>query len=585
MLNYIDRMWERMSADEQDMLKRIYAPTVVAVPLADARRDICVLPDGEIRSYEVTETQPGEEPPRQRYLSSTDGGLSWKVRYARGSMGPCTYIERAGIYLSAVGSPQGKEGLWVCRSEVGPDDPDPEMLHLSDDYYFDLYLPKQSAFGKRVWFTAQRRGTGDAITELYAVYWYSDDFGVTWQKNELQVAEKFETVFPHKGNRWHIKSGVEPYVEELSAEKMVMMLRTPLDCFYTSYSQDGGTTWSQPEPSTFYGTNTTFFLLRLRDGRLLSFWNNAKPLSMPNHRLSRTAVPESVVIGRGESAFTNRDAAHAAISQDGGKTYIGYRELLLNPIRGNADFRYVGDPATSHDKSVHQFQAFELPFGKILVCVGQNIAARRLLIFDVNWLYETDREENFLDGLGGITTHTYVKSVSGCTVRELGNGHCAWNRAQNAYLMPDPDGGRSEALYICKRHDPRLLNDIGGAVWNFPASRQGEITVELKLLEKQARFSLADRWYNTCDPYVTYQVPFWFEVDAEDVGGEYATLTFSYDTEQGVGALAVNGDHFFKVKMRGACPTGLSYLILQCDTDGDSQGFYVRRLSKKAGNV
>ena len=137
------------------MLRRIYEPTVVAVPLADARRDLCVLPDGEIRSYETRE--PSQEQPPLSYLSSTDGGLSWKRRYVKGKMGSCTYIEEAGLYLTALGAPQGVDGLWVYRSAVGPDDPAPEEIFLAEGYYFDLYLPKKSAFGDRVWFTAQRQ--------------------------------------------------------------------------------------------------------------------------------------------------------------------------------------------------------------------------------------------------------------------------------------------------------------------------------------------------------------------------------------------------------------------------------------------
>ena len=114
-----------------------------------------------------------------------------------------------------------------------------------------------------------------------------------------------------------------------------------------------------------------------------------------------------------------------------------------------------------------------------------------------------------------VTVHTFVKSVPACRVNAVGNGHCAFNRTYGAYLMPDPDGGVGEVLGICKHHDDRLFNDIGGAVWNFPMSRKGRITVDLKIMEKQARFVLADRWYNTCDPYAAIQSPFWFELDVD----------------------------------------------------------------------
>ncbi|MBE6553589.1 MAG: exo-alpha-sialidase [Ruminococcaceae bacterium] len=583
MYEYIDRIEARMAEDERDMLRRIWEPTVVGVPLGDSRRDICILPDGEIRSYELFHPIESEEKPTPlAYLSSVDGGLSWKKHYARGIMHSCTYIEDADLYVTAVGERNGETGLWVYRSKIGPDDDAPEVQKLSDYLHFDVYLPKKSAFGKRIWFTTQRRGTGEDSERLFACYHYSDDFGASWKSVEVTRRDGFEIVFPHKGMRWSIRSGMEPYVEELTADCMVMMIRSPHDSFYLSRSHDGGESWSEPEPSTFYGTNTTPFMLRLRDGRTVTFWNNTKPLAEQNLRIADPPVANGVVIGRYEDAFTNRDAAHAAITEDGGKTYLGYREILLNPVRANADFRYVGDPTSSFDKSSHQFQAFELPYGKVLVSVGQNAAARRMLIFDVNWLYETARREDFLGGLKNITTHTYVKSISGSYIREVGNGHCAWNRAQNAYLMPDPNGGHTEALYICKRHDPRMFNDIGGAVWNFPASARGRVSIEVKLVEKQARFAFADRWYNTCDPYVTYSAPFWFELDVADIGSDFVRLDFDFDTERGMASLSVDGSHFFNVRMNADCPTGLSYLIAQCATDGDSAGFYLRLLEKTA---
>ena len=50
-MQYIKNMENNLTDDQKDVLKHIYEPTVVAVPLSDSRRDICVLPYGEIRSY------------------------------------------------------------------------------------------------------------------------------------------------------------------------------------------------------------------------------------------------------------------------------------------------------------------------------------------------------------------------------------------------------------------------------------------------------------------------------------------------------------------------------------------------------
>ena len=58
----------------------------------------------------------------------------------------------------------------------------------------------------------------------------------------------------------------------------------------------------------------------------------------------------------------------------------------LNMIRNAPDFRVNGGNLSSADKSVHQFQAIELPGGKILVEYGQHEASRRIVIFDADWL-------------------------------------------------------------------------------------------------------------------------------------------------------------------------------------------------------
>jgi hypothetical protein len=362
---------------------------------------------------------------------------------------------------------------------------------------------------------------------------------------------------------------------------MMMLIRSPHDYFFVSYSYDGGDSWSEPEPSTFYGTNTTASMLRLSDGRVLAFWNNTKPMPQPDYSEVKKWPNDYVVTATSECAFTNRDAAHVAISDDGGKTFKGYREFLLNPLRNSTDYRYVGSPFRYIDKSVHQFQAYELPYGKILVCAGQNIVSR-IVIFDINWLLETGAKEDFLkNALTKISTHTYVRSLWGCYCAATGNGHCSWNRAPAAYLYPDPDGDWKEVLSISKHNDDRLYYPIGGATWNFPASKQGKVTVELKIAEKTARLVLTDRWYNPSDEYVAEFSPFAFDIDVSEIGEGYEKLVIDYDTEKGTATLSVGDKVLRNIKSAFDAPTGLSYLVMQCATEEESRGFYVRSMEKQ----
>ena len=586
---YINRIEESLCADAKDMLKRIYEPVAVAIPLSDSRRDVCIMPDGEIRSYgRLYPTKPFGESGQPAYMSSRDAGISWTLHYAHGRMNSCTYFPERDVYITVSDTYNNNyglgQGLWMLRSSIGPDDENPEIVQISNDVFIDSFLPQKSEYSNRIWFTSQRNDRSKTFEPVsYCNFFYSDDFGDTWNRVELPPVQECEIAYPDKGIRWSKASGVEPSAIEISEGKMMMIIRTPRDCFYLSYSYDRGESWSDPEPSCFYGTNTTAYLLKLSDGRILNFWNNTRPLPEADHEKTVPPVSDYVKKGISEDTFTNRDAAHVAISDDGGKSFKGYRELILNPSRNNTDFRYVGGSESSADKSVHQFQAFELPYNKILVSVGQNKTSRRLVIFDVNWLYESSARENFIkNALEKITTHTYVKSISDCQVSKVGNGHCAWNRAPSAYLMPDPLGGYGEVLSISKHSDPRMYNDIGGATWNFPMSEKGRVTLEIMIAQKSASIVLSDRWYNTCDETVAQRCPFAFEICKTELGDGFARLEIEYDTVFGVAKAYVNGKELREVTMNGKCDIGLSYVILQCNTEGDSEGFYIRSLEKTA---
>ena len=580
MRKYLENLEARLSDDQKDILSHIYKPTVVTTPLQDARRDLCILPDGEIRSYgDLYASRHFATDGKKAYLSSVDCGLSWSIKYSKGKMNSCTYIDEGDIYLSSVdtySSGFGCDGLWVLRSKIGPDDPDPEVIKLSDEKFGDTFLPVKSEFSNRVWFTTQQ--SNDTRT---ATFFYSDDFGLTWNRRELPDLPQHRVVYPHKGLRWSVFNGTEPYAVELSEKKMLMLLRNSTDSFYQSFSYDGGDSWTAPEPSIFYGVNTTPFLLRLSDGRILAFWNNTKPLPQPNYDTLKPHPGNAVVEGRGENAFTNRDAAHVAISDDGGETWKGFREVLLNPVRNSSDFRYFGGAKYSADKSVHQFQAYELPMGKILLSLGQNIASRRILIFDLNWLTESDRQENFLEGLINLTTHTYLKSVPGCSMENVGNGHCAYNRTYSAVPLPDPDGGFGEVLSIKKLTDDRTYNAIGGAGWNFPMSKRGTVSVNLKISEGDITLTLTDRWYNVCDPFVAELSPFSFKLEKDDIPEGFNTLDIDFDTLSGMATVRLGEKVLFSLRMKTPCPTGISYLIVQCSADGD--GAYIKKLEKRDG--
>lgn len=575
----LQRMQETLSPEAEKMLRNIYEPTVVLTPPRDSRRSISIMPDGHLRAY-GSMLECGNRIPV--YYESSNCGLSWEKHYDTTVLQEGTYLPEWGRYLTAQAEEKGRnDGLYLLCSEVGPDDDAPRIQKLADGRYFDMSPIVRSAFSERIFFTAQHFEGRELIPDFFV----SEDHGDTWTHIALPQPPKPEIIYPHKGPRWRYTVGCEPAVCEISSDEMMMLIRNSTDSFSITHSRDGGYTWDALQPSTFYATATTSFLLRLSDGRTVVFWNNTKPLSELNH-MHQGVSPENRV-GQWEDVFTNRDAAHAAITDDGGKTWHGYREILLNPVRNQPDYRYTDNHLERGDKSVHQYQALELPFGKIMVSVGQNPVSRRVLIFDTKWLYETSRSEDFLDGLHHVSIHQYLKSYSGSG--EEPNGHCAWNRLPGAIMSPDPSSDyhvwgsqRKEVAHIEKRSDDRLLYTVSGIVWNFPMSRRGTVSIELYLCEKNVHLTLSDRWFNACDHFAGALSPFTFDLDTEDIPPqEFVTITMQYDLDAGRTEVLANGEVVFSVLSSRPVPTGLSYLIVQCDTDGDSRGVYIRKMEQR----
>lgn len=409
----------------------------------------------------------------------------------------------------------------------------------------------------------------------------SDDDGESWKVVELKSTPRHEVIYPHKGLRWE-NNGSEPNLVELPDGTLMLLARTSQDYFYVYYSNDYGDTWTDGKPSQFHGTLTTPFLLKMSDGRIVLFWNNTQPLPELDHTKQWPPLGEDILAGSNEDVFTNRDVSHAAVTKDG-VNWVGFREIFLNEIRNASDFRSRDGVLSSLDKSVHQFQAIELPYNKILVSVGQHEASRRTLIFDIGWLYEKTRTEDFQEGLKNISTHVFIKSISG-TVRANYAGHCSWNRTNGALLAPDPDGTYGEVLQFTRIHDPRLFSEVQGAVWNFPAAQRGELTVQLRVSGQGLRFSLADHWFNPIDTTIRDFAQFSFDISADTVARDvWMTVKILFDVQQGTAEVTADGRRIYRAAMRFLAPCSISYLHLQSMAEAeDFKGSYIRRLEFNA---
>ena len=569
-------------------LASIRAPEVVATPPTSAVHDLCRTADGEIRHY-GWQMVSGEK--RRVYIASRDNGLSWKTFLA--TKDEAGYMEKSPESGDWIGFGKAEfvpgrdpKGIGLLRSKIGPGDPHPSRTTLPWEGHFVRQLFHMRTRNRWIAALSDVRCRG---TECYhSAVAFSDDDGRTWTLIPISPVKDVPRLHPGDKRPHWFNDGCEPSVTELKDGTLWMCVRTSGEhhAFYTS--KDGGETWSEGKPHpAFWAANTMPYLFRLSDGRLLFFWNNTAML--PTRDIAEyPELGEGERSGQWETVFTNRDALHAAISDDDGKSWRGFREIALNDIRNASDFREQGnDPAQELDKSVHQTQALELPGGKVLLAYGQNSAARRLAIFDPDWLLETSREDDFHAGLGGLSNHLYVKSLAGGWRGWA--GHCAFNRMPGATLVRDPDtdnpppgAKRSvrEVLQLARVHDPRLVSERQGVVWNFPAARKGTATVECRIVGAGFRFTLADHWMNPSDEVGPARSPFSRAIAAKDLpDGGWHTVSATWDEDAGTVTLSVDGRPLASCPLTQRPPFGLSYLHLQTLAEKpDADGTYFRRL-------
>ncbi len=487
-------------------LDQIFAPVKVGVPPENAFHGLVRLPDGEIRHYGYR--GPQRAPREHIYIVSHDNALTWDNHgvvlsgdAATGESGPpAARNPSTGTWIRIT---SGRDGTWAMRGAQGIDGPY-ERVKIDGQRYIMIRQPLFLKSRQRVLVTGHNSRQEDDRASMQTCVLYSDNDGISWEVAKVPVGPRHVATPPHLKTRWE-NNAVEATIAELGSGRLWMLLRTSQDYLYESFSSNGGETWSKPTQSRFYSTLTMPTLFRLNDNRLLLLWCNTTPLTEED-RSTDTTIRYEQRIGLWEDVFTNRDAIHAAISADDGRSWRGFRELYLNPLRNEPDFATSGGNSTSLDKSVHQSQAVELPGGKVLVAFGQHPLVRSMVIFDPDWLLETTRADSFTDGLAGWSTFKYIEGIK---------GHCAYNRHPGPPLVDHPDKPGSSALHIRRPKDNTLVCDIDGAVWNFPTGYEGNLTVRIKLKPggQGGRIALLDRWFNPTDTLAGRESMYCLEFD------------------------------------------------------------------------
>lgn len=535
----------------------VWAPVQVATPPSDAYIGLSLLDDGEIRHYNYGEQAEAGT----FYLSSRDGGLSWsKVPCARGMLFADRRSPLSGEYIRLAN--MGQLGVYCIRTEGGIDG-DRTLTRVSRTASIMIKPPVFVRDGRRIVVAAH-----GGVTPKGCYTYVSDDDGRTWRQSNVVTSPDHEGGGFHWGIRWN-HGAVEPTVVELGDGRLWMLVRTSQDRHYEAFSDDGGLTWGEARPSRFYGTITMPTIGRLADGRLLLFWCNTTPL------------PElETATGVWDDVFTNRDATHVAISEDDGQTWIGLRELRLDPLRNASDYALRGGGI---DRGMHQAQFVEVAPGKVLASIGQHPLHRAMVLFDVGWLYERERENDFSDSLSHWSTFNYLRGIE---------GHCSYNRIDGCCVAPHPDKAGGQVLRLRYEVDERLVSDVRGAVWNFPAMQRGRFSASLRIPEGCERVSLLlnDRWFNPSDSVACYEAIYALPLDRRqlgiaDDGWHEVALEWDLETKDGPEARVRVDGRLRRVRLPqlNACRDGIGYAhFIALPVAPGSPGILVERVRAEA---
>src|SRR5262249_25970503 len=186
----------------------------------------------------------------------------------------------------------------------------------------------------------------------------TDDGGATWHLSNSLVTPVPDIVSAY--------GAVEPVVVQLKDGRVWMLLRTQMGRFWESFSRDGAH-WSEPRPSDILSSDSPAGLVRLSDGRLVLLWNNS--LRYPY-------------------AYGGRQMLRAAISEDSGRTWRGYREVGRDPLRNEK-------PPTDGDFGTGYPFPTVAAHDQVIFASGLGKGRQLRVIMDPAWLYETTQAADF----------------------------------------------------------------------------------------------------------------------------------------------------------------------------------------------
>jgi hypothetical protein len=310
-----------------------------------------------------------------------------------------------------------------------------------------------------------------------------------------------------------------------------MLGRTQTGYLFQSFSNDGGATWTKEKASIFHSSNSPANILKLPDERLVVTWCN-------------TVDSDMTTFGK---IYTHREVLHMAISDDDGRSWRGFREIMRNPTRNDQNDLPKGDSGVSYPNTSFTKE------GKIILVTGQGEhgGGRAIWLVDPRWLYETKQEEDFSNGLEKWSAYTFsnLKQKPG--------------RILGPELLTNISEKGNKVLHIRKDKQDLLGDD---AIWNFPMGREGSIEMRIKIPKgsKGHTISLTDCHRHPNDPNGATKAMFSFAIDENSFDaikpGNWHTVHLKWNMNIRNCELYIDNKFFRNLVQNNDSGMGISYI-------------------------
>jgi hypothetical protein len=278
----------------------------------------------------------------------------------------------------------------------------------------------------------------------------------------------------------------------------------------------------------FISSDSPAGLIRLKDGRIVIFWNCCQ---------------------RYPYAHGGRQVLHAAISGNEGKTWHGFREVMRDPRRLEPAHPIRGDYGTAYPIGCATAD------GKMIFATGQG-QSTGVFVLDPAWLDAREQSDEFASGLETWSAYG----------------------TKGTELVPHPEKPGAKALRIA-----RVDRDFpAGAVWNFPNGLRGKVRVRMQILPGPASTSitLTDHFSSPFDVEGEINGLFTLGLSADGSGpeghrlkaGAWHDLEFQWDVDTRTCVVSIDQSGWTKLPLQRLMTEGACYLRFRSLADVPTEG-------------